>query len=74
MGLTYNIGSKVFLPTRLKFNQSNEVNSVQICNVYFLCDATDWVNLMLLSKCVPFESPNKMLRWLLAGPLYSVIS
>lgn len=74
VNLTYNTGSKMFLPTGLKFNQSNELKSVQICNVYSLCDVIDWVNLMLLSKCVPFDSPNKKLFWSLAGQLYSVIS
>lgn len=74
MGLTYNTGRKVLLPTGFKFNQSNELKSVHIHNAYCLYDAPDWVNLMLLSKCVPFDSPNKKLHWPLAGQLYSVIS
>lgn len=70
----FSTGSKVFLPTGLKFHQSNELKSVQFCNIYFLFEATDWVNLMLLSEYVPFDSPNKMLCWPLAGQLNSVIS
>lgn len=74
MDLTYNTGSKVFLPTGFKFDQNNELKSVHICNAYSFYDATDWVNLMLLPKCVPFDSPNKKLCWPLAGHFYSVIS
>lgn len=74
MGLTYNTGSKVFLLTEPIFNQSNELKSVQICYMYFLFDATYWVNLMLLSKCVPFDSPNEKLCWPVTGQLDSVIS